>query len=133
MTHININNYLKRYKDEHQGTRISDKRVLKIAEYESMKLRFKETLSYEEFKELINLKEIGYVEARENKYRSKKAKEATAHLPDDEQGTEAKKYIKRLYKWFDVILTKAEVDSFYKLNIANGDMRRRYLKYVHEA
>ena len=98
-----------------------------------MKLRFKETLSYEEFKELINLKEIGDVEARENKYRSKKAKEATAHLPDDEQGIEAKKYIKRLYKWFDVILTKAEVDSFYKLNIANGDMHRRYIRYVKES
>lgn len=128
-----INNYLKRFKDEYPDSRISDKRVLKIAEYESMKLRFKETLSYEEFKELINLKEIGYVEARENKYRSKKAKEATAHLPDDEQGTEAKKYIKRLYKWFDVILTKAEVDSFYKLNIANGDMHRRYIRYVKES
>ena len=128
-----INNYLKRFKDEYPDSRISDKRVLKIAEYESMKLRFKETLSYEEFKKLINLKKIGDVEARENKYRSKKAKEATAHLPDDEQGTEAKKYIKRLYKWFDVILTKAEVDSFYKLNIANGDMHRRYIRYVKES
>lgn len=128
-----LNNYLKAYKAEHPDARIPSKRVLKIAEYESMKLHFEEEFTYEEFKELIGLKEIGDVEAKENHYRSKKAKEATAHLPDDEQGVEAKKYIKRLYKWFDVILTKAEVDSFYKLNIANGDMRRHYLKYVHEA
>ena len=128
-----INNYLKRFKDEYPDSRISDKRVLKIAEYESMKLHFGEELSYEEFQELACLKEIGDVEFKENSYRSKKAKEATKHLPDDEQGVEAKKYIKRLYKWFDVILTKAEVDSFYKLNIANGDMKRHYLKYVHEA
>ena len=128
-----INNYLKRFKDEYPDSRISDKRVLKIAEYESMKLHFGEELSYEEFQELACLKEIGDVEFKENSYRSKKAKEATKHLPDDEQGIEAKKYIKRLYKWFDVILTKAEVDSFYKFNVANGDMRRHYLKYVHEA
>lgn len=128
-----INNYLKRFKDEYPDSRISDKRVLKIAEYENMKLHFEETFTYEEFRELACLKEIGDVEFKENSYRSKKAKEATKHLPDDEQGIEAKKYIKRLYKWFDVILTKAEVDSFYKLNVANGDMRRRYLKYVHEA
>ena len=128
-----INNYLKAYKAEHPDSRISDKRILKIAEYESMKLHFGEELSYEEFQELVSLKEIGELEFKENRYRSKKAKEATAHLPDDEQGVEVKKYIKRLYKWFDVILTKAEVDSFYELNIANGDMRRRYLKYVHEA
>lgn len=128
-----INTYLKAYKAEHPDVRISDKRILKIVEYESMKLHFKEELTYKEFCELASLKAIGDVEFKENHYRSKKAKEATAHLPDDEQGVEAKKYIKRLYKWFDVILTKAEVDSFYKLNIANGDMRRHYLKYVHEA
>lgn len=128
-----INTYLKAYKAEHPDARIPSERIFKIAEYESMKLHFEEEFTYEEFRELISLKKIGNIEAKENHYRSKKAKEATAHLPDDEQGIEARKYIKRLYKWFDVILTKAEVDSFYKLNIANGDMRRHYLRYVHEA
>lgn len=128
-----INTYLKAYKADHPDVRISDKRILKIVEYESMKSHFGEELTYKEFCELASLKAISDVEFKENHYRSKKAKEATAHLPDDEQGVEAKKYIKRLYKWFDVILTKAEVDSFYKLKIANGDMRRHYLKYVHEA
>ena len=128
-----INNYLKAYKAEHPDSRISDKRILKITEYESMKLHFGEKLTYEEFQELASLKEIGELEFRENHYRSKKAKEATKHLPDDEQGIETTKYVKRLYKWFDIILTKAEVDSFYKLNIANGDMHRRYIRYVKES
>ena len=50
-----INNYLKAYKAEHPDSRISDKRILKIAEYESMKLHFGEKLSYEEFQELVSL------------------------------------------------------------------------------
>ena len=128
-----ISNYLMIYKAQHPDRRISVQRILKITEYENIKFSFGELLNYDEFCELAGLKSIGDIEFKENQYRLKKAKEATAHLPDDEQAAEVKKYVKRLYKWFDVILTKAEVDSLYKLNIANGDMRRRYLKYVHEA
>lgn len=128
-----VANYLMTYKAQHPDSRISAQRILKITEYERMKFGFGEFLNYDEFCELASLKSIGDIEFKENQYRSKKAKEATAHLPNDEQADEVKKYVKRLYKWFDVILTKAEVDDFYKLNIANGDMRRRYLKYAHEA
>ena len=67
-----INTYLKAYKAEHPDVRISDKRILKIVEYESMKLHFEEELTYKEFCELASLKAIGDVEFKENHYRSKR-------------------------------------------------------------
>ena len=58
------------------------------------------------------------------------AKEICSFLPDNEQTKMCKRYVKRLYKWFDVIITKEQIIAMSKLSITNGDMHRNYLKYV---
>ena len=122
--------YINKYFETHDN--VSRKRIAKVQQYDALLQRFGEEMSYETFLELMSIK-IEQFETYENKYRSKQAKKICAHLPEDEQGAEARKYIKRLYKWFDVTLTKEEVDAFYKLNIKNGDMRRRYIRYAKES
>ena len=127
-----ISSYIEKYKNENHYAKLNQKKMMAINAFVEVKEKFNEQICYEEFSELM-AKSPNQIEFYESKYRGMKAKEVCSFLPDNEQTKMCKRYVKRLYKWFDVILTKTEVDSFYKLNIANGDMHRRYIRYVKES
>lgn len=124
-----ILSYIERYRKEKPGSKLSPKKITAITNFAQAKERFNEQICYEEFFELM-AKSPNEIEFHESKYRGIKAKEACRFLSDDEQSKMCKRYVKRLYKWFDIIINKEQIVAMSKLSITNGDMHRNYLKYV---
>ena len=124
-----ISSYIEKYKNEKPGSKLNPKKMMAISAFVEAKEKFNEQVCYEEFSELM-AKSPNQIEFHESKYRGMKAKEVCRFLPDNEQGKTCKRYVRRLYKWFDVIITKEQIIAMSKLSITNGDMHRNYLKYV---
>ena len=124
-----ISSYIEKYKNENPYSKLNPKKMMAINAFVEAKEKFNETICYEEFLKLMG-KSPNQIEFYESKYRGMKAKEVCSFLPDNEQTKMCKRYVKRLYKWFDVIITKEQIIAMSKLSITNGDMHRNYLKYV---